>query len=252
ITTLLIQSVFLGIFYGVFNITAHSLFLAKFDETIMARAYILSGLAGSGLTYLYTLLQSRMKFTGFSIINLGFILIVTLLLWLFMKLYPENWVIFAIFIMLGPLNLLALLGFYGTTGRLFTLRQGKRLFGIIDTGIVVGVIVSSFAIPGLLSLNMRTQDIILISSGSILAAMVIQGIIGKNYRGLLLASSSGGEKGEGISVFRKDKYVRTYGLFIALSVVVMFFCSVPIHGRYQERYPEEQEMASFLGLLREA
>ncbi|MEZ5000326.1 MAG: hypothetical protein R2727_06660 [Bacteroidales bacterium] len=42
ITTLLIQSVFLGIFYGVFNITAHSLFLAKFDETIMARAYILS------------------------------------------------------------------------------------------------------------------------------------------------------------------------------------------------------------------
>lgn len=249
IITLLIQSVFLGIFYGVFNITAHSLFLARFDETIMARAYIISGLAGSGLTYLYTLLQSKLKFTGFSLINLGFILFITLILWLLISIYPENWVVFTIFIMLGPLNLLALLGFYGTTGRLFTLRQGKRLFGIVDTGLVVGVIVSSFAIPGLLSMNIGTHDIMLISTFSIFAALVIQFVIGKNYRSLILSSSSVEKSGEGMAVFKNDSYVMAMGLFIALSVVVMFFAQYSFMAVTRERYPEEQEMASFLGFF---
>lgn len=249
ITILLIQSVFLGIFFGVFNITAHSLFLAKFDETIMARAYILSGLAGSGLTYLYTLLQSKLRFTGFSIMNLGFILSVSLILWFLISLYPENWVIFAFFIMLGPLNLLALLGFYGTTGRVFTLRQGKRLFGIIDTGLVIGVIVSSFGIPGLLSLNFSTYDIILFSSGSILVALIIQSVISNRYKGLILASAGKEKDNSGISVFRKDNYIRTMGLFIALSVVVMFFVQYSFMAVTRERYPEEQEMARFLGFF---
>ncbi|HUS85951.1 MAG TPA: hypothetical protein VMW76_01830 [Bacteroidales bacterium] len=249
ITTLLIQSVFLGIFYGVFNITAHSLFLAKFDETIMARAYILSGLVGSGLTYLYTVLQSRMRFLGFSVLNLLFILILTLGLWILMAMRPADWVIFGIFIMLGPLNLLALLGFYGTTGRLFTLRQGKRLFGIIDTGLVVGVILSSFAIPALLSMNMQTRDILLISAISILAAVIVQGVIGRNYNDIIKKATSGGEVKAGLSLFRKDRYIRTMGFFIAFSMVVMFFVQYSFMAVTRERFPEEQEMANFLGLF---
>ena len=86
ISILLIQSVFLGTFYGVFNITAHSLFLAKFDEILMARAYILSGLVGICLTYIYTLLQSRLKFNSFSNLNLLFVLLVTVSLWLLVTL----------------------------------------------------------------------------------------------------------------------------------------------------------------------
>ena len=249
ITTLLIQSVFLGIFYGVFNITAHSLFLAKFDETIMARAYILSGLVGSGLTYLYTVLQSRMKFIGFSILNLSFILILTLGLWILMVMRPADWVIFGIFIMLGPLNLLALLGFYGTTGRLFTLRQGKRLFGIIDTGLVIGVVLSSFAIPALLSMNIQTRDILLISAISILAAVVVQGVIGRNYNDIIKKATSGGETKAGLKLFREDRYIRTMGLFIAFSMVVMFFVQYSFMAVTRERFPEEQEMANFLGFF---
>ncbi len=35
-----------------------------------------------------------------------------------------------------------MLGFWGTAGRYFTLREGKRLFGVIDTGAVVGMILA--------------------------------------------------------------------------------------------------------------
>ncbi len=249
ISTLLIQSVFIGIFFGVFNITAHSLFLSRFDETYLARAYAISGVAGITLTSIYTVLQSRMKFTGFAILNLTFIMLLTLSLWILMLMKPAEWVIFGIFIMLGPLNILALLGFYGTAGRIFTLRQGKRLFGIIDTGYVVGAIISSFAIPGLLSLNIQPRDLLLISAAGAFGAVIVQFFIGHNYKGAILASTSGGESRAKLSVFRKDRYIRTMGLFIAFSMLMMFFVMYSFMAVTRERFPEEQEMANFLGLF---
>jgi ATP:ADP antiporter, AAA family len=54
ISLLLTQSVFLGIFLGAYDISAHSFFLAIFDEKMMARGYILSGMAGIILTSIYT------------------------------------------------------------------------------------------------------------------------------------------------------------------------------------------------------
>ena len=50
VSMLLAQSVFLGIFFGAFDISAHSLFLSIFDEKMMAKGYVVSGLAGIILT----------------------------------------------------------------------------------------------------------------------------------------------------------------------------------------------------------
>ena len=127
VSILLSQSVFLGIFFGAFDISAHSLFLSVFDEKMMAKGYVVSGLAGIILTSAYTKLQTKMIFRRFAVINLAFITVLMLLLWLAQLLAPSHLVVFLVFIMLGPLNILAMLGFWGTTARLFTLRQGKRL-----------------------------------------------------------------------------------------------------------------------------
>jgi len=247
ISILLIQSVFLGIFYGVFNITAHSLFLAKFDELLMARAYVLSGLVGIVLTWLYTHFQSKVRFHNFSVVNLSFVLIVTVFLWLMISQGSTDWVIFAIFILMWPLNLLALLGFYGTTGRLFTLRQGKRLFGFIDTGIVVGAIISSFSIPALLSINVSTSNIFLICAVSILAALFVQFLIVRKYDQVRVKTQK--EDKASLKIFRKDSYVSSLGLFIAFSVVVAFFIQYSFMAVTRARYPLEEDMASFLGLF---
>jgi hypothetical protein len=125
VSILLTQSVFLGIFFGAFDISAHSLFLSIFDEKMMAKGYVVSGIAGIILTSLYTWLQTRMQFKNFAILNLTIVTSLTVILWIALILLPAKWIVFMVFIMLGPLNILAMLGFWGTTGRLFTLRQGK-------------------------------------------------------------------------------------------------------------------------------
>ncbi len=88
ISLLLAQSVLTGIFLGAFDISAHSLFLSVFDEKMMARAYVLSGMSGIILTLLYTWLQKKIKFRNFSVVSMAFITAMTLMLWILLMLKP--------------------------------------------------------------------------------------------------------------------------------------------------------------------
>jgi AAA family ATP:ADP antiporter len=249
VSMLLTQSVFLGIFYGAFDISAHSLFLSIFDEKIMARAYVASGFIGIILTGLYTWLQARLRFKNFATINLFFVTILTFLLWIALLLSPSKWIIFVVFLMLGPLNILAMLGFWGTTGRLFSLRQGKRLFGLVDAGLIIGIIISCYAIPILLSLNFQSHNILLISTCSILIAAVIQILISSRFTFASEKTEKEDKKKSGMSIFRGNSYIRTMGIFIALSVITAFFVQYSFMAVTREQYPAEADMARFLGLF---
>jgi ATP:ADP antiporter, AAA family len=253
VSMLLTQSVFLGIFFGAFDISAHSLFLSIFDEKMMARGYVVSGIAGIILTSLYTWLQTRMQFRNFAIINLFVVTFLTLFLWITLAFSPAKWVIFIVFIMLGPLNILAMLGFWGTTGRLFTLRQGKRLFGLVDAGLIVGIIISCYTIPILLSFKFQSHNILLISAASVLIATIIQIMIGTRFR--LVSGSveqqveNKKEKKSFLTVFRDDPYTRIMAIFIALSVMTAFFVQYSFMAVTREQYPAEEDMARFLGIF---
>ncbi|MCU0472070.1 MAG: hypothetical protein MUC93_01725 [Bacteroidales bacterium] len=253
VSVLLSQSVFLGIYFGAFDISAHSLFLSIFDEKMMARGYVLSGLAGIILTSVYTRMQTRMIFRNFATGNLFFVASLTLILWFLLLLAPSRGVIFLVFIMLGPLNILAMLGFWGTVSRLFTLRQGKRLFGLVDAGLIIGIIISCYAIPVLLSLNFESHNILLISSAAVLSGSFIQIIIGKRFLSAPVKSTQetrtiGKKKSLG-ELFLEDSYIRIMGLFIALSVMTAFFVQYSFMAVTREQYPAEEDMARFLGIF---
>ncbi|MGD0340378.1 MAG: hypothetical protein ABSA76_01540 [Bacteroidales bacterium] len=253
IVRLLTQSVFLGVFFGAFDISAHSLFLSIFDEKKMAWGYVLSGMAGIILTTVYTQLQSRINFRNFSVINLAFVTCLTLILWIILMINPLKWVIFLVFVMLGPLNILAMLGFWGTVSRLFTLRQGKRLFGLVDAGLIIGIIVSCYAIPVLLSLNFRAHNILLISAAGVLIATVLQITIGSRFLITQAKSTSEtakpGETKSILGLIKENSYIRILGAFIALSVMTAFFVQYSFMAVTREQYPAEEDMARFLGLF---
>ena len=253
VSELLMQSIFLGIFFGAFDISAHSLFLSIFDEKMMAKGYVVSGIAGIFLTSLYTWLQTRMQFRHFAILNLIAVTCLTLVLWVALVLSPVKWVIFVVFIMLGPLNILAMLGFWGTAGRLFTLRQGKRLFGLVDAGLIIGIIISCYAIPVFLTLGLDSQNIILISALSVLIATFFQFLIRNRFPLIAIKQElkpvSEEDKTSVFSVFREDQYTRVMAIFIALSVVTAFFVQYSFMAVTREQYPAAEDMARFLGIF---
>ena len=248
---LILQSVFLGTFYGSFDISAHALFLNEFGAEMVPKAYIISGMAGIVMTAIYSWLQGRVRFSTFAAFNLVTVALITVLMRGGFFITESSWPIFLLFVMMGPLNILALLGFWGTSGRIFTLRQGKRLFGLLDTGQIVGIILSSYAIPVILSFRFETVDLLYISSGSIFIALIFQLILSAKVSFEPKTEEAGTEEkgGGGFFSMFKDRYITQMSFFVVLLVLVVFFVHYSFLSVINENYPEETELAGFLGMF---
>ena len=144
-------------------------------------------------------------------------------------------------------------GFWGTADRLFNLRGGKRIFRFIDAGLIIGVIIISFAIPVLLSFKFQLNNILLVSASSVFVATIIQIRIGKHIRPTEMIVEKYPEKNEEkkslFTVFREDPYIRIISLFVALSVLAAFFVQYLFMAVTREQYPVAEDMARFLGFF---
>lgn len=249
---LICQSFFLGIFYGSFDIVASALFLESFPASMFPKAFVVSGVAGILMTAIYTKLQTKISFSRLAWINLLFITIITIMLRLGYYYTSVKWMPFMMIVLLGPLNIVAMLGFWGVAGRVFSLRQAKRLFGLIDSGQVFGVIVSSYAIPFILVLNFSTKNILFICSFSVLMALIMQLIISSKFKINELketANDTVKKANTNLLGLFKNKFVLYMSLFVVLSMISAFFIYYSFLSVLNIKYPDSKELAKFLGLF---
>ncbi len=253
VSMLLAQALFLGIFIGAFDISAHSMFLAIFDEKMLAKGYIVSGLAGIILLSVYFFLQTRMKFRNFEFLNLIAVTAITLFLWIALVNNPSRWVIFLVFIMLGPLNIVSIIGFRTAAGAMFAHLKKNKLYATVDTSLIIGIIISCFSIPLLLTLNFQLHNVLFLSVIAIFISALLQGMAGDR---LILAGGIIAHQPDGLkstvsilNVFREDSYSRILGIFIVLSVISAFFIQYSFLAVTRERFPAGEDMARFLGIF---
>lgn len=249
---LALQSLFIGIFNGTFYIGSHTLFIGSYGEKMIPQGYMISGLVGIVLTFIFSKLQNNIKFSLLSKINLLFIALCTLALALSYNYIEADHVNFAQFIMFGPLFILAIVAYWGGANRIYNLRQGKRLFGIIDSGVIFGIIISSVFVPLIPYFlgDFPLEYLLYISTGSIFIATLLQFVITSKFD-LNSANKDTSESEEkvGISILFKNKYVFAMASFVGLSVVVAFFVQYSFMSVVSVRYPEETELAGFLGIF---
>jgi hypothetical protein len=253
ISLLLIQSVFLGIFLGAFDVTAHSLFLSVLDEKMMARAYVLSGFAGILLTALHAKLETKMKFHSLSLLSLAFITVVTTLLWALLTGHGGQWVIWLLFLSFGPVNILAVQDFRGAVNRFGGPHPDKRTSRATETGIIAGIILISFSIAVSISLNLKVHNILLAGAVSIMLVFAIRAITITRF----LQPPDNSSPGAGaerdthsvITSLKKDSFVRKLVFFTGLSVMAVFFIQYSFMAGTRTHYPSATGMARFLGMF---
>ena len=253
VSLLLTQSVFLGIYIGAFDISAHSLLLSTFDEKIMARGYVISGITGLIITSLYSWFQPKLKFRYFAIINLILATALTFILWTALILSQVKWVILIVFVMFGPLNITTLLGFWGTAEQLFTKGQRRRLFPLAEIGLIIGIIVISYTIPILMSFKFQSHEILLVSAISVFVATLVQTVVGKKFSlantGTFQLTEKPEKRKSPFNVFYEDPLIRITGIYAALSVLTAFFIQYCFMAVTRQQYPVAEDMAAFLGLF---
>jgi hypothetical protein len=249
VSLLLFQSVFLGFFLGAFDVGANTLFLNSFEQSMIPKAIVISGITGIILTSLYSFLQNRLTFSNLAVLNLATVFVITFLLRAGYYFSDTKWLAFGLFVLMGPLNIIALVGFWGTVGRMFDLRQGKRIFGFIDTGQVVGVIISSLSVPFLINMGFQTKNLLYISAISIFLAVILQLFISAKYPQQLKIKMVKEKKKSNFIDTLRIPYVRTMALFVVFSMLVAFFVHYLFLSVARERFADPNEMATFFGGL---
>ncbi len=253
VSIILVQALFLGFFFGAFDICAHSLFLSVFDEKILARGYLISGLAGMIVLLVFYMSHSRLPFRNFAVINLVSLAAITFILWISYIITPADWVIFTVFILLGPLNILAVLGFRSTTGTLFPPENGRNLAPVFDSALIVGVILICYAIAILIHFNFTLPHLLLVSALSLSVAAILQAMAADGLHALNGDTPAWSELSENKPAvpagFRNDRYLKVLGIFMILSVASAFFIRYSFLAVMREEFSTGERIAVFLGIF---
>ncbi len=173
---LLLHSFCKGISVVFFETLANTLFLQKYDSTILPYVYIFTALFSVLVGLIYTRLE--IKFTPHQFLpNLLLVLIIIQVLLYLLLVYSQHWLLSSvlIFIMMiwkGMQWILLNLQFWAIAGLLFNIRQGKRLFGLICAGEIIANIIGGLLVSSLvhwLGLN----NLLLFSLSGLIASFFI-------------------------------------------------------------------------------
>jgi len=221
---LLLLGFFMGIFLATYDVAAPALFLAKFeDNTTLAQAILVSGVLSVFSTYGYAYLQRKIAFKNLVLLFLLLLLAGTAAIWVQSnKTDADETIVFIAFILALPFSFIASLIFWGYFGRIFNLKQSKRVIGGIDTGQLIASIISLFAIGYILDNNIIATPQLYIGSVIGIVGMIIATFL---TNPLLSRSPTAIKKVKARSLIKifGNKYTRWMTLFVIVSLIAVTF-----------------------------
>ncbi len=230
-------SFFLGFFIAFYFVPANSQFLQNFGHKELPFAYIISGLVGTVVIWIYSNIQTKFK-TKFLFTTAIFImLLISLLSRFFLFVLEKNllhltpsetavykkYLSFFVFIWAWPFIAFVATITGGLAVRLLNLLQVKKFYGLINLGGVIAAIISYFSISLLIKILHHHYDLILIGSAGLIAAIYLVIYIYKKFPDDGNVSKTQGND-ESLKIFRllKNKFVFFIFLTALLSAITIF------------------------------
>ncbi|WP_421879923.1 hypothetical protein [Marinoscillum sp.] len=266
---------FMGIFLATYQIGSETLFLDVLGEQYLDIAFFTAGALGIISTLLFVFLQRRINYSTLIVTNLFLIFaFMAVMRWAFewtnyevvteaatqaaaesgTEDKPFALLPFVMFVMMGPITAIILLGFWGTFGRMFDLRASKRIIGGIDTGALTSTIIAFFSIPFITQLPFinATYDLLFVSALASFGVLFFTIWIVRAYNiDKVTQSDKKDEKPQEVSFFdlMKDPYLRLLSFFLVFSMGASVFVDYTYYSATEIMYPDEKELADFLSFF---
>ncbi len=244
-------SFFLGIANNFTQTAAFTLFLSQYSAQTLSYIYLLNTFIVTTLTAVYLRLGRKLAFQKLLAANIGFLLILASIFWAGLLLHAA-WVVFLLPVLFQVLVNFGLLAFWPLANRLFNVRQGKRLFGLIGSGQWVAIVATGF-LMGPLSSAIGTHNLMGLALAGLVGALVLVWSITRTYRAEV--SSVGAQPAEvgdkakaerQPSVWRERYILLIFGLII-VGWLGFFLLDNLFYDRAAARYPDPAQLAGFLG-----
>ena len=256
---LLGKGFFMGILLATYQIGAETLFLNILGDKWLAPAFFAAGGAGIISTALFVYLQRKINYSTLVLSTTFLILVFIIGLRIAFEFeeYREagefQLLPFILFVMIGPVTTIILVGFWGIFGRMFDLRQSKRIIGGIDTGQLMATMIAFFSIPLLRAAGVinETYDLILMSSIAAIGVFVFTLILTLSFN---LNRSTKVLKGEEVRKINflslmQDKYLRLLSVFLIFSMGAAVFVDLTFLSATETMYQDENDLSNFLSFF---
>jgi hypothetical protein len=251
IAWLSLHSLFLGTFIAFYFSAANGLFLAQFKASALPAAYIVSGLAGYVTVALFSPLERKLSAAALPLWQLGFLIALVTALWGAAVVTGSRWAAFAMFVAITPCFTVLNLEFWGLATRLFDLRQGKRLFGLLGCGEVVSSLVGYFLVP--LILYFLADPLILLPFAicGLAACMLIVRAMAGRFPAALGGRPEARRTGPplGLADLCRNRYFLLVAALIATSVVANYLVDFSFLSMVRQRFPASEQVAGFIGIF---
>jgi ATP:ADP antiporter, AAA family len=256
---LVAHSLFVGLFSAFFLTSANALFLARFEIAFLPVAYIATAAVGYVALMLFSRLLKSVPLPRALVVNLAFLLVAAAALWLVALASANRWVAFLMFVWVGPAFSLLALGYWALAGRLFDLRQGKRLFALVGAGEEVVTVVGLFSVPVLVRVLGGPVHLLPIALAGLAGCLAVVVAITLRFPDALAAggaerSAMAGEKRAGLKDLLRTRYfLLLAALVVFLNVgnyVVDFSFLSQVRGRFQGPTAIAQFIALFFGVTK--
>jgi HEAT repeat protein len=250
---LLLHSFFIGVTLVYMETAAYALFLTGWEIENLPLVYIASALVTAVIGFIYSRLEERLSFVHLLITTLTLLVAAVLAFYVTLAILPTGspaarYAILALLVWYSVTDVLIVLEFWGLSGRLLTVRQGKRLFGLIGSGQIAAYVVGGFSVSFFVGL-LGTVHLLTFATFGLAACLAILLYILKKFPEQVAAAEKGEEK-SGVHPPRKlsgNRYFRLILAVAAISIFGFFVVDYLYYNQLDLRFPDPDRMAAFLG-----
>ncbi len=249
---LLIHSFLIGVTLAFYFAPANALFIREFGIKLLPHAYIASGIIGYITGYIYTRLQRKYALSKIFTGTLVFLLMLVSSILVGFKFTAAREITFLLFACLATVFSLSYLEFWGLALRMFNLRQGKRLFGLLGSGDIVSSIIGYLSIPAIIPILHDTTDLLYFAVIGMMCSLILLRIIIRKFPDNLVVpktSSIVRVPPQPFSELFKNKYFVLIFSVASLSMMAAYFTDYFYLSLTRIRFETKEELTKFIGLF---
>ncbi len=224
-----------------------ALFFEAWNTTAMPYIYLGIAVVVSSVTALFLKIAERTSLARFLVLCVLFILLGTIAFRSALAITQSKWLMLALPVWSQTLVNISVMAFWTLSGNLFDVRQGKRIFGLMNAGSWLAyVVMGAFTVPLVKAIG--TENLFIVVAVCLLFAFMFQILVLRaNLR--TAASPEIIQSRERQSPFRlfHNRYILFIFLLITLWRVAYFILDNIFYDRAALQFPDTAQMAGFIG-----
>ena len=181
VVMLMVFSFFIGMSISFYFTASNAIFLKHFKPQMIPVSFIASGIIIYLAWWMFSHIDKKLSLYYQVVIKFLFVFISVVAISFGVYAFNSGWVTFIMYTWVRLIVYITLVNFWGVAGRLFNVRQGKRIFALISIGEVVSYMTGYLSIPLILKF-LNTSNLLFLASFFLFICLVMVLIIFATFK----------------------------------------------------------------------